>query len=55
MFTFEKVDLINLIIVVGLVIALMISIFIDNNELAMNISAGLLGFLGGLARNGDKI
>lgn len=47
---FEKLDIVNLVVVVGLVIALITAIFYMNNELSTTISAGLLGYLGGLVR-----
>lgn len=47
---YEKLDIVNLVIVIGLVIALITAIFYMNNELSTTISAGLLGYLGGLVR-----
>ena len=47
---FEKLDIVNLVVVIGLVIALITAIFYDNTELSTTISAGLLGYLGGLVR-----
>ena len=47
---FEKLDIVNLVVVIGLVVALITAIFYGNTELSTTISAGLLGYLGGLVR-----
>lgn len=47
---FEKLDIVNLIVVIGLVIGLIMAIFYNRTELANNITVGLLGFLGGIIR-----
>ena len=47
---YEKLDIVNLVVVIGLVIALITAIFYMNNELSTTLSAGLLGYLGGLVR-----
>lgn len=54
MFKFEKIDIVNLFIVIGLEIALIFSINNDLKELAMGISSGLIGFLGGVARGSSN-
>lgn len=46
---FEKLDIVNLVIVLGLIAALVASIFFGKSELSTTISAGLLGYLGGFA------
>ena len=51
---YEKLDIVNLVVVIGLVIALITAIFYDNAELSTTISAGLLGYLGGLVRVNNK-
>lgn len=51
---YEKLDIVNLVVVIGLVIALITAIFYMNNELSTTISAGLLGYLGGLVRVNNK-
>ena len=51
---YEKLDIVNLVVVIGLVIALITAIFYDNAELSTTISAGLLGYLGGLERVNNK-
>ena len=43
---YEKLDIVNLVVVIGLVIALITAIFYGNAELSTTISAGLLGYLG---------
>ena len=52
---FEKLDIVNLVVVIGLVIALITAIFYMNNELSTTISAGLLGYLGGFVKVGTSI
>ena len=47
---YQKLDIVNLVVVIGLVMALITAIFYMNNELSTTISAGLLGYLGGLVR-----
>jgi len=47
---YEKLDIVNLVVVIGLVAGLITAIFYMNNELSTTISAGLLGYLGGLVR-----
>lgn len=47
---FEKLDIINLVTVIGLVAALVAAIFYDRAELSTTISAGLLGYLGGIVK-----
>lgn len=47
---FEKLDIINLVAVCGLVAALVAAIFFNRAELSTTISAGLLGYIGGIAK-----
>ena len=51
---YEKLDIVNLVVVIGLVIALITAIFYGNAELSTTLSAGLLGYLGGLVRVNNK-
>ena len=44
---FEKVNIPDCIVVIGLVMALILAIFYALNELAMSIASGLLGYIGG--------
>ena len=44
---FNKIDISYLIVVIGLVVSLIISIFYGLNELSMSIASGLLGYIGG--------
>ena len=46
---FNKIDISYLIVVIGLVVSLIISIFYGLNELSMSIASGLLGYIGGSA------
>ena len=46
-FQFNKIDISYLIVVIGLVVSLIISIFYGLNELSMSIASGLLGYIGG--------
>lgn len=50
---FEKLDIINLVVVIGLVVALVTAIFYNLTELSTTISAGLLGYLGGFIKVGS--
>lgn len=44
---FEKVNIPDCLVIIGLVTALILAIFYDQNELAMSIASGLLGYIGG--------
>lgn len=44
---FEKINLTDILVIVGLVTALLLAIFYEMNELAMSIASGLLGYIGG--------
>ena len=46
---FNKIDISYLIVVIGLVVSLILSIFYGLNELSMSIASGLLGYIGGSA------
>lgn len=59
---FEKINIADVIVIIGLVTALVLAIFYAMNELAMSISSGLLGYIGGSVKSaavnkkdGDKI
>lgn len=47
---FEKVNIPDCIVVIGLVMALILEIFYALNELAMSIASGLLGYIGGTVK-----
>ncbi len=47
---FEKVNIPDCIVVIGLVMALILAIFYTLNELAMSIASGLLGYIGGTVK-----
>lgn len=44
---FEKVNIADCLVIIGLVTALIMAIFYGLNELAMSIASGLLGYIGG--------
>lgn len=44
---FEKVNIADCLVIIGLVTALILAIFYALNELAMSIASGLLGYIGG--------
>jgi EamA domain-containing membrane protein RarD len=44
---FEKVNIADCLVIIGLVTALILAIFYASNELAMSIASGLLGYIGG--------
>lgn len=56
---FEKVNIADCLVIIGLVTALILAIFYGLNELAMSIASGLLGYIGGsvksaaVSRKGD--
>lgn len=55
----EKISISDVLTIVGLVAALIMSIFYGMNELAMSIASGLLGYIGGniktaTTRKGDN-
>ena len=52
---FEKLDIVNLVVVIGLVIALIAAIFFNQKDLSTNIAVGLLGWLGGITTGKDVI
>lgn len=43
----DKVNIVDLAVIIGLVVALILAIFYEQNELAMSIASGLLGYIGG--------
>lgn len=43
----EKINIVDLTVIIGLVVALILAIFYEQNELAMSIASGLLGYIGG--------
>lgn len=47
---FEKVNIPDCIVIIGLVMALILAIFYTLNELAMSIASGLLGYIGGTVK-----
>jgi hypothetical protein len=51
---YEKLDIVNLVVVIGLVISLVMAIIYDRNELSTNIAVGLLGWLGGVIKTTAK-
>ena len=48
---FKKVNIVDLTVIIGLVIALIMAIFYALNELAMSIASGLLGYIGGTVKS----
>jgi hypothetical protein len=47
---FEKVNIPDCIVIIGLVTALILAIFYTLNELAISIASGLLGYIGGTVK-----
>lgn len=47
---FEKVNIPDCLVIIGLVTALIMAIFYSMNELAMSIASGLLGYIGGTVK-----
>ena len=48
---FEKVNIPDWLVIIGLVTALILAIFYALNELAMSIASGLLGYIGGTVKS----
>lgn len=48
---FEKINIADVIVIIGLVAALVLAIFYAMNELAMSIASGLLGYIGGSVKS----
>lgn len=48
---FEKVNIADCLVIIGLVTALILAIFYTLNELAMSIASGLLGYIGGTVKS----
>ncbi|WP_296820752.1 hypothetical protein [uncultured Megasphaera sp.] len=43
----DKINIPDCLVIIGLVVALILAIFYEQNELAMSIASGLLGYIGG--------
>lgn len=48
---FEKVNIPDCIVIIGLVTELILAIFYTLSELAMSIASGLLGYIGGTVKS----
>lgn len=48
---FEKVNIADCIVIIGLISALVMAIFYAMNELSMSIASGLLGYIGGSVKS----
>lgn len=48
---FDKLNLIDAMVIIGLVTSLIMAIFYNLNELAMSIASGLLGYIGGTVKS----
>lgn len=51
----DKVNITDCIVVVGLVVALIMTIFYNLNELSMSIASGLLGYIGGNVKSAMQV
>ena len=51
---FEKVNIPDCLVIIGLVTALIMAIFYSMNELAMSIASGLLGYIGGTVKSATQ-
>ena len=47
---FEKINIPDCLVILGLITALIMAIFYNLNELAMSIASGLLGYIGGTVK-----
>lgn len=50
----DKINIVDLTVIIGLVVALVLAIFYNQNELAMSIASGLLGYIGGNIKTASK-
>jgi urea transporter len=50
----DKINIVDLTVIIGLVIALIMAIFYAMNELAMSIASGLLGYIGGTVKSATQ-
>lgn len=50
----EKINIVDLTVIIGLVAALILAIFYEQNELAMSIASGLLGYIGGTVKSATQ-
>lgn len=48
---FDKINVPDCLVIIGLVAALILAIFYSMNELAMSIASGLLGYIGGTVKS----
>lgn len=48
---FEKINIPDCLVIIGLITALIMAIFYNLNELAMSIASGLLGYIGGTVKS----
>ncbi|MBC3535714.1 hypothetical protein [Megasphaera hominis] len=52
---FEKINIPDCMVIIGLVAALVMAIFYSLNELAMSIASGLLGYIGGTVKSAAQM
>nr|DAP86503.1 MAG TPA: protein of unknown function (DUF4330) [Caudoviricetes sp.] len=52
---FEKINIPDCMVIIGLVAALIMAIFYSLNELAMSIASGLLGYIGGTVKSAAQM
>lgn len=52
---FEKVNVPDCLVIIGLVTALVLAIFYAMHELAMSIASGLLGYIGGTVKSATQM
>ena len=52
---FEKINIPDCMVIIGLVAALVMAIFYSLKELAMSIASGLLGYIGGTVKSAAQM
>lgn len=52
---FEKVNIADCLVIIGLVTALILAIFYSLDDLAMSIASGLLGYIGGNVKSAMQV
>lgn len=47
---FDRINISDILVIAGLVVALVMAILYSMNELAMSVASGLLGYIGGTVK-----
>ena len=50
-FQFDRINIADMVVIVALSIAMFTSVWLNQNELSMSITSGLLGYIGGASKH----